>query len=111
MVLAVCALTYRRPEGLARLLDGLAGLAFSGEPPELRIIIVDNDPDRSARAFCDERARSFPWPLEYRHEPTPGIAPARNAALEAARGADWIAFIDDDEVPEQAWLDSLIQAQ
>jgi glycosyltransferase involved in cell wall biosynthesis len=41
-----------------------------------------------------------------------GIPPARNAAVAAALGlADWIAFIDDDEIPEPRWLDRLLALQ
>jgi hypothetical protein len=42
------------------------------------------------------------------HEPTPGIAAARNRALDEAGGADALVFIDDDERPDPGWLDALI---
>lgn len=41
----------------------------------------------------------------YLHEPEPGIAQARNRAIEAALpDADWIAFVDDDEIAAPNWL-------
>jgi hypothetical protein len=45
------------------------------------------------------------------HQPKRGIASARNAALGKAMklGADRIAFIDDDEVVEQDWLDGMME--
>ncbi|HEX2095675.1 MAG TPA: glycosyltransferase family 2 protein, partial [Longimicrobiaceae bacterium] len=45
-------------------------------------------------------------------EPRRGVSSARNRAVAAARGwADFIAFIDDDEVPEPVWLDELLRVQ
>ncbi|MCP4779545.1 MAG: glycosyltransferase, partial [Hyphomicrobium sp.] len=53
-----------------------------------------------------EVEKSAPYPIEYVNETELGIPFARNAAIEASRalGAEWIAFIDDDEVAEQDWL-------
>ncbi|RIJ43461.1 glycosyltransferase, partial [Maribellus luteus] len=44
------------------------------------------------------------------HEPEPGVANARNAALAVAKGA-MIAFLDDDEEAPPGWLAALIAAQ
>jgi glycosyltransferase involved in cell wall biosynthesis len=111
MTIAVCALTYRRPEGLARLLDGLAALTFGGEVPGLTVIVVDNDAEAGARQLCQPREPSYPWLLKYVVEPQRGIAPARNAALANVGDAEWICFIDDDEVPHPRWLDELLGIQ
>jgi glycosyltransferase involved in cell wall biosynthesis len=111
MTIVVCALTYKRLQGLARLLEGLARLAFQQPVPDIRIVIVDNDPEGSARSICQARAASFPWPLKYLVEPRRGIASARNAALDSTDDAEWICFIDDDEVPEPSWLDELLRIQ
>jgi GT2 family glycosyltransferase len=111
---AVCAVTYLRPRGLARLLEGLCTLRLEGaQPPELEIVVVDNDPARSAEAVCDEWSDRLPWPLRYRHEERRGVSHARNAAVAAAReaGADLMAFIDDDEVPQPGWLSELLRVQ
>lgn len=114
MKVAVCAVTYLRPRGLARLLEGLCALRFAGaRPPEMEIVVVDNDPARSAEAVCDEWSGRLPWPLRYRHEERRGVSHARNAAVAAAReaGADMMAFIDDDEVPQPGWLSELLRVQ
>ena len=102
---AVLVATFRRPEGLAQLLDHLDGVVAS-PPPGCRVSVVvcDNDPDGSAGELCARR----PAPPVYVHEPRPGIAAARNALLAAATDADLIAFIDDDEWPEPGWLDALV---
>jgi glycosyltransferase involved in cell wall biosynthesis len=109
--LAVCICTFMRPEGLQRLLNGLEQQVFSISPqPDVQLIVVDNSSNRSAAAACE--AHQSRWPLHYLHETRPGISYARNTALAAVPpGTDFIAMIDDDEVPAPDWLDQLLQAQ
>lgn len=112
MQVAVCVITYQRPEGLARLLDGLNRLAFAGDPPGVRCIVVDNDEAESAREVCERARPGFRWELEYHVEPRRGIPFARNRAVECAgEDIDFIAFIDDDEEPISPWLDALLSVQ
>lgn len=51
--------------------------------------------------------------LEVVHEPRIGIAEARNAALRVsiAKGVEWLAFTDDDCLPEIDWLRKLVGTQ
>jgi succinoglycan biosynthesis protein ExoM len=113
MRVAVCTVTYQRPEGLKRLIDGLNRLAFStSKPPTLELIIVDNDPAGLACRFCEGLRSDLNWPLRCLTEPRRGISYARNKAVTCAvDDADFVAFIDDDEVPEPSWLDELLYAQ
>lgn len=103
---AITLATYRRPDGLADILPALleqvasvAGIA------EASVIVIDNDPDGGA----EEMVRRYAG-VTYVHEPTPGIAAARNAGLDAASGADAVVFIDDDELPHDDWLATLVGA-
>lgn len=107
----MCVVTHARPQGLARLLEGLAGQRFRAAPAGFRVIVVDNAPRPDAEAVCAGFAGRFSAGLVYRRCARPGIASGRNAALEAAGDAEWIAFLDDDEVPEPDWLDRLLAAQ
>lgn len=112
MKVAVCAITFRRPEGLRRLLQALNALTFRDDPPDVEIVIIDNDADCSARVVCDEMRSRLRWPLRYDVQPQRGIPYARNKAVACAIDiADFIAFIDDDEVPEPRWLDELVRVQ
>jgi GT2 family glycosyltransferase len=113
MRVAIAVATYARPEGLRRLLAGIGDLVFEHVPPRaLEVVVVDNSPDRSAEPVCAAAARALRWPLHYEHEPVQGIAQARNRAVARVRGrADFLAFIDDDEVPGERWLDALLAAQ
>ena len=107
---AVCIVTFSRPGFLRQLLQGLHGLTFLDATPDVRIIVVDNDARASARAVCDEAERWLRWPLLHVVEPRPGISHARNRALALALpDRDYVAFIDDDEVPEPDWLDELLR--
>ncbi len=109
---AVCAATFRRPVGLERLLDGLAAQQFDDNPPSVSLVIVDNDPQAGAQATVEAKRSAMPWPVQYVHEPSPGIVAARNAALDAVDpNAELICFIDDDEAPHPDWLQNLILAQ
>jgi glycosyltransferase involved in cell wall biosynthesis len=92
-------------------LDGIAKLSFRKvSVPQLEIIVVDT-PDESGSALevCDNV--SLPWPIKYVVEPRRGLTYARNRAIAEAGPVDFVAFIDDDEVPSVAWLDELLWTQ
>ena len=108
---AICVATHCRPSGLERLIRGLAKLELTrSSPSAVTIVVADNDPAASARATCEALRSAIRWPIEYVHEPRRGIPFARNACVNGARRAraELLAFIDDDEVPEPAWLDELL---
>jgi len=110
MRIAICIGTYKRPQLLQELLVGLARLTFSKEPaPEIQIIVVDNDPLRSAEPVCT--SFSLPWSVRYFLEERRGITHVRNRAVAEAGDVDFIAFLDDDEVPTPPWLDRLLATQ
>ena len=101
--------TQRRPEPLARA--ARSTFAQTGvDPSELELVVVDNDVQPSARGLVERLAAEAPFPVRYVHEPSPGVANARNAAVENARGES-IAFLDDDEEAPPEWLASLLDAQ
>ena len=67
------------------------------------VVVTDNDPAQSAREFVKSFSSKSDLRVIYTFEPQPNIALARNTALKHAEG-DFIAFIDDDEYPENDWL-------
>lgn len=100
----VAVLTYRRNEQLAGLLPILVKQC---ERLTARVVVVDNEPSGRAERVVQ------PWIgtcVSYVHEPGPGLASARNRALDAAAGADLLAFLDDDEIPGADWLLHLVRA-
>src|SRR5581483_8938982 len=101
--------TQRRPEPLARAVRSTfvqAGV----DAADLELVVVDNDVDPSARGLVERLAAEAPFPVRYAHEPDPGVANTRNAALEQARGES-IAFLDDDQEARPGWLAALVDAQ
>ncbi|WP_396593625.1 glycosyltransferase [Brevundimonas sp. R86498] len=106
---AVIVPTMRRPASLARALASMFGQTGVSERLDA-IIVVDNDPAGTAAETVARLAPESPYPLIYRHEPRPGVATARNAAL-AMTGAPLIAFLDDDEAASPGWLAALLQAR
>lgn len=108
---AVCICTFRRQKLLRELLRGLAKLTFHKvSVPRLEIIVVDTPDDSgSAQEIC--KTVSLPWPIKYVVEPRRGLTYARNRAITEAGAVDFVALIDDDEVPSAQWLDEHLWAQ
>jgi succinoglycan biosynthesis protein ExoM len=104
-VITICICTYKRPESLRFLLECIADQE-TGELFDLRVVVVDNDVDRSAQCVAEMASTILNIPFEYYNEPVPNIALARNKSIEVASG-DYCAFIDDDEYPGKRWLANL----
>lgn len=98
----MCIATFRRNGLLSKLLDSLR----MSEPVPPRLIVVDNDP---AAGAADTVRSTYPEAI-YLHEPRPGIAEARNAALDALPDdTTAVVFVDDDERVFPGWLSTLAQ--
>lgn len=106
--ISVCVCTFRRPMQLQALLTRLGEQLPVPGLPGCEIVVIDNDPAHSARGVLDAAAAQLP--LRYAHLPLANISAARNAAIRLAQGR-WLAWIDDDELPESDWLRELAHAQ
>ena len=111
LMVVMAALTRRRPEMLSTLIGSLGQMNLP-ENTSVSFLIVENDD----AAHCEQQVLSYGTlpnggKLDYVHEPDLGIPVARNrAAKEAiARGADLLAFVDDDEIVAQDWLVEMIK--
>jgi len=105
--ISVCVCTYRRPQFLKRLLEGL-GAQDTGGLFTYSIVVADNDHLRSAEPVVWSFSATSLIPIKYCMEPRQNIALTRNRAIENADG-DFVAFIDDDEFPTQRWLLTLYE--
>ena len=100
--ITVCACTYKRSKLLTRMLNALV-VQETDDHFNYSIVIVDNDPARSAKAIVEQFRSAAPVVIEYVSEPTVGLSYARNKALQHTRG-QYIAILDDDEAPVTDWL-------
>ena len=71
------------------------------------VVVVDNDRAASASQMVGEFASQSNMAVTYEVEPRQNIPLARNRAGQIATG-DFIAFIDDDELPIKRWLLTLL---
>ncbi|MDC7682803.1 glycosyltransferase family 2 protein [Asticcacaulis sp. BYS171W] len=108
MTISLIIPTFRRPQGLKTALASV--FSQTGVTVPVQVIVCDNSPEGSAR---DQVAALTPpdgQTLVYLHEPSPGVANARNTALNAATG-EFILFLDDDEEAPADWASKMIAAQ
>lgn len=100
----ICICTFRRPF-LAQTLRSIALL--ERDDMAIRIIIADNDHQPSARTLINDLREEIGLPITYVHAPAANICIARNACLDQA-DADFVAFVDDDELVSPDWIAALI---
>ena len=96
--------TFRRPDSFVRAVRSV--FAQRGVA-SFEIIAIDNSPEGSAVETFRRIEAEAPVPFRWAHEPKPGVAQARNAAVKLARG-ELVAWLDDDEEASPDWLASLI---
>lgn len=111
--IVVAALTFRRPEGVAKLLDTLTRQVVEPERVyDLTVVIVDNDAAASGRETVESFADNGRYNLIYVVEPRQGIPVARNRAMDTApEDTNLFCFLDDDEWPVDNWLDSMLKVR
>ena len=101
--------TFNRPDSLYRAVESLfwQGARHTG----FRVLIADNSRDATARLAFEalEAAAPAAISIAYVHEPSPGVANARNAAMDALQ-TPLAAFLDDDQTAPIHWLESLLAA-
>ena len=111
---AVIVITYRRPEGLMKLLEALEAQRFENPARNVRltVVVADNDAAGSAAACVEKIRSSRTLAVRYLVEPAQGIPLARNAGIAAVPDdAEFFCFIDDDEWPRSNWIDEMLKTQ
>lgn len=114
MKVAICICTCDREPLLRECLTAVSD-ALRVAPPaeEIAVFVVDNRPGGGAADVCNALRSGLPCPLLYATEPARGISFARNRAVAEALawGADLVAFLDDDDLPDPDWLLRLLARQ
>jgi glycosyltransferase involved in cell wall biosynthesis len=94
--------TYKRPDPLGACLEALAALDY---PPDRFEVIVVDDGSRTP-AVGPSQGVLYPIDVRLLTQPHAGPATARNTGAAQARG-DYLAFTDDDCIPNADWLRAL----
>jgi glycosyltransferase involved in cell wall biosynthesis len=95
---AVVICTRNRSALLEKCLQAVAAL----KPPPDDVLVVDNSAGDSE---TESIARGFS--VRYSREPITGLSRARNRGM-AESNTDIVAFLDDDSVPEEHWLEHIL---
>lgn len=107
--ISIVVCTYNRAGLLDRALKSLvaqqcpAGL-------EYEIVVVDDGSTDATAEVVREADRGSHHRVAYLRETGRGVSAARNTGVCAARG-EWVAFTDDDQTADPAWLWNLWFAQ
>ena len=105
--ISVVVPTYNRSALLGLCLAALEKQSLEVE--KFEVIVVDdgsNDSTVDLLKSCEGSCRTS---LTWHQQPHAGPSAARNRGLEYARG-NWIAFTDDDCIPDPHWLADLVAA-
>lgn len=108
IVVDICIATYRRPDGIKKLLQSLVNQKLDCNQ-NINLIIVDNDPLKSAQEPVESFLKDKGVPFVYDVQPEKNIAKTRNKCLEHSH-SEYIAFIDDDEWAPPHWLRTLLKS-
>ncbi len=111
IVLGIC--TYRRPDGLRKLLNALPALRDIRNIHTLEIVVADNDAASQGIDVCNQLPDTYPFKVIAFSQTSSGISAVRNAVVVKALSLepDIVAFLDDDEWPEPQWLAELLRVQ
>lgn len=111
MRIAVGVITRRRPRPVSRLLASFVAMQRP-EGCQVTFIVVENDKAPSLAREVETFRAQVAEPVVYEVEPSTGIPFARNRVLDLARakGAEFLTFVDDDEVVSPDWLPEMVRA-
>jgi glycosyltransferase involved in cell wall biosynthesis len=96
---SVVICTCNRPNDLRVCLEAISRL----DPGPSEVVIIDNTAGDDAA-----KSAALDFGALYIVEPTPGLSRARNRGL-AESNSEFVAFIDDDAIPDVQWLARLIE--
>ena len=107
LLFSVVIPTYRRNDLLARCLDALAPGVQTLPAGRYEVVLTDDGPEgENAQSMLAER---YPW-ARWTQGPRRGPAANRNHGARQVQ-ADWIAFTDDDCIPDPGWLQAFADAR
>ncbi len=102
MVVTVVVPTYRRPRPLRACLEALAEQTF---PEPWEVVVVDDGSPEPPEPDVERLVADRGWRLV--RQANAGPSAARNRGVQEARG-EFVAFTDDDCLPDPTWLQVLV---
>ncbi|MGI8501332.1 MAG: glycosyltransferase family 2 protein [Hassallia sp.] len=105
LLISVIIPTYHRNDLLAECLDLLAPGVQTLPADQYEVIVTDDGYKTTAQEMIRER---YPW-VKWVAGPSKGPASNRNNGAKYAQG-EWLAFTDDDCLPNQNWLSAYAEA-
>jgi succinoglycan biosynthesis protein ExoM len=103
--ISVVILSYDRVHLLERTLRALFKPSVS-QGIRAEVIIVDNHPERLAAPLIEALQAEANMALHYLSDARRNVSIVRNLGINAAKGR-YVAFVDDDEAPDDRWLVAL----
>ena len=110
--LVICVCTRGRPAMLSRCLDALARQEADSDEFKIESVVIENEISPKVQSIVEKYSNyESEINFHYAHEPSIGISSARNRAIDESLklGAEWIAFMDDDEYPTENWLSEIVE--
>jgi glycosyltransferase involved in cell wall biosynthesis len=102
MLISVIVPTYNRNDLLAKCLDCLQPSVQNVDKEKYEVIVTDDSKEQTAKAFIEANYSWVKW-VEGAHK---GPAANRNNGAKHAAG-EWLAFTDDDCLPDKNWISSI----
>lgn len=103
--ITVVICTYNRADRLSLTLEALSKQTIS--TADFQVVVVDNRSTDNTPAVC-ERYQEQLVNFQYLYEPVQGLSRARNAGWQATQ-SPYIAYLDDDAIPCEAWIRSILE--
>ena len=95
---------YQREPGiLRRALDSVYAQDFAGHDVEVDVVIIDDESPSPPEIEVDSLNRDG-FSIRILRRPNGGPSKARNTGLDAVTGADYVAFLDSDDLWRPAHL-------
>ncbi|HEY3855116.1 MAG TPA: glycosyltransferase [Verrucomicrobiae bacterium] len=105
MLVSVVIPTCHRNNLLAKCLDRLAPGQQTLPPERYEVIVTDDGSKSDTSAMVETH---YPW-VRWVQGPRKGPAANRNNGARHAQG-EWLAFTDDDCLPDEGWLDAFLHS-
>lgn len=94
--------THNRPQSLGRCLNALTHLDYPSDCVE--VIIVDDGGSADLKSLINQANH----PITLLRQPHSGASAARNTGVDHASG-EFVAFTDDDCLPDRGWLRGFLE--